>query len=1576
MADKPVILDADELWKEQRKQDKKNNPYTPLAKKFRDIDTPAMQRKAKEYELKAEAWMKQRELQRSGVPDEDIQSIGEFAWGATKGAFATGLDFLARGLYATAGAAEETLKWIAPEGTREHAAIAKIGQDMADAFSGKWGDPRLAGSLGGALTVGMYSAKQQFWDAPEEKRASLTDLSERVQASVHSGTLPLMVGKRVFNEVFSGLGPLEGEKEGFGDVLRSIGVKDSGEMSDILKAKFGDDHLTIPNPLAPGNIEIGYSDTGEQWYNFERHGVLDPYAVDVMTTPADVFLDPGTYLTMGSSGIVRALGRPLSKVGIKRLGVLMKEIEQADKLRLAAAVAREDAELLAKVEAEIARKGVRTRASEIILQEARRDSSLLRPRGEIRWMGQQIGSLGKTPTKATIPARIIQSEAVKNSVRRFSRALEDGMTAPAGSLQRNLVRETLEAVAARARKITDTIAPELTDIDDWLHVVAEANGTVVAATERVDNNLRGMGRLKRHQNDQMLDALEGQYANLPDGADARMRELAALNDEIGAVADELGQEIALGVDRTALHDISMLMETEGDRARAFHKRLRNRIKSADAEAEMEAVARASERNMDLVDELGIVNPEDLMAVPKDVTAKKVYRTEVFFKNKQKHLLRYTEKLAELFPELESNKLSKMIEDLLSGNLKNIRTSNPRLQGWVDEMLKLANDEPQKFAQRMQRLKNMEADRAHQLISLGDRGALITPMHRRDLVSLLEEMRAGDSSLPKLKPITNAKEHVFRRAQVAHNKRALEFITRRAWQMSKDDGFNRRLIERHLTSVGELEQLPGVNRAKVDDAIDGYVKTQLNELGQERIFMEDGVWYKRVKGGKGEPVRDDVWKAIEGLNKEETQLFFRQWLLGDGAFQNLPMHQADGLLSRRLYSAMNMIGEIDDWAPSQKALNWSEMTQEDKLLRRWADDALKMREALGKKGLSIDDMFPRTSVGSILRFNKDRIKPFRHIKRTSMRSKGEKGGIRTWKYDLAGSRTGEQIFLPESLHRQMERLVDAGLGNPEVGKLLRGWDIFQNFMKLGLTAVGGFPAFQLRNMYSNVAFGFTGAHVGLLNARSWNLARKWAWQNTDPSIAITPWGHRNAMRMRVMHDIVLQPEGYTGDLMDVARAVHKHYKNGRKQLQSLADNPKALRKEAQGIFDDLNQVVVTDDFGREFTQAEVLREIKTQGVDVNPRLLAELTGETERFHSKKWSEVPKDIRDKIVDKFLRSNAFFEQWSRQQLFLTGLKNGLGPAEAGRLARKWLLDYQALSPVEQRVMKRIFPFYTFYRKTVPLMVESMFTRYGPMSVQAKLITQHDAHDPEVSFGAEPGRRIVVRKDGKGYVMGGVDLPINSLKFLDILSGFIPSDDPAMKEARKEGWHQLATMIHPVIQGMIESGSDYEMFAMRSRDQKRLNALGKAMEKLGATQEGGWFVKKKNRKGQINYYFDKTMLVNLTNAAGISRLLANVDRIEESITEMSDGHFDRLFRWATGLNLIEPYKARGDLSQTHQITASDRNVERLVRFIRAMDDEARRRGMAYEYRRTVTMPPTRRGEYKEHPVPEETQIAIPDLD
>jgi hypothetical protein len=103
------------------------------------------------------------------------------------------------------------------------------------------------------------------------------------------------------------------------------------------------------------------------------------------------------------------------------------------------------------------------------------------------------------------------------------------------------------------------------------------------------------------------------------------------------------------------------------------------------------------------------------------------------------------------------------------------------------------------------------------------------------------------------------------------------------------------------------------------------------------------------------------------------------------------------------------------------------------------------------------------------------------------------------------------------------------------------------------------------------------------------------------------------------------------------------------------------------------------------------------------------------------------------------------------------------------KYLFDYTALTPVEQKVFRRIFPFYTYTRKAMPTLAESMFLHPSQFSkTQRFFLDNHEdgsyndmltpQYQQDIGYADLPGQG----STGQPSILGGQFLPTDVLNSL----------------------------------------------------------------------------------------------------------------------------------------------------------------------------------------------------------------------
>ncbi|HPV97940.1 MAG TPA: hypothetical protein PLZ78_08950 [Spirochaetota bacterium] len=83
---------------------------------------------------------------------------------------------------------------------------------------------------------------------------------------------------------------------------------------------------------------------------------------------------------------------------------------------------------------------------------------------------------------------------------------------------------------------------------------------------------------------------------------------------------------------------------------------------------------------------------------------------------------------------------------------------------------------------------------------------------------------------------------------------------------------------------------------------------------------------------------------------------------------------------------------------------------------------------------------------------------------------------------------------------------------------------------------------------------------------------------------------------------------------------------------------------------------------------------------------------------------------------------EENARLAHFINKVGKGLSPDAAALSVKKYLFDYGDLTQFEKQVMKRLFPFYTWTRKNLPLQVESILTQPQKYLPEQKMLMGRD--------------------------------------------------------------------------------------------------------------------------------------------------------------------------------------------------------------------------------------------------------------
>lgn len=219
-------------------------------------------------------------------------------------------------------------------------------------------------------------------------------------------------------------------------------------------------------------------------------------------------------------------------------------------------------------------------------------------------------------------------------------------------------------------------------------------------------------------------------------------------------------------------------------------------------------------------------------------------------------------------------------------------------------------------------------------------------------------------------------------------------------------------------------------------------------------------------------------------------------------------------------------------------------------------------------------------------------------------------------------------------------------------------------------------------------------------------------------------------------------------------------------------------------------------------AELEPSMVKKGV-VGNSLSDELAKEAFDVSSKNNSKLAKAFRGekKVSGKLLETFGVLpEEWSKVSMFLFKRdelmrKAGMSADEATDLAaghaKKHLIDYSDLTDFEKRVMKRVFPFYTFYRKNIPLQLENLLQDPKRFNVINKI---RNNISEDISEGE--------RKSLPRWISEGVPVKLDDNLYIT-LKDYMPQTG-----LTDIGASETLNMVNPIITTMWELGNNYNSF------------------------------------------------------------------------------------------------------------------------------------------------------------------------
>lgn len=204
----------------------------------------------------------------------------------------------------------------------------------------------------------------------------------------------------------------------------------------------------------------------------------------------------------------------------------------------------------------------------------------------------------------------------------------------------------------------------------------------------------------------------------------------------------------------------------------------------------------------------------------------------------------------------------------------------------------------------------------------------------------------------------------------------------------------------------------------------------------------------------------------------------------------------------------------------------------------------------------------------------------------------------------------------------------------------------------------------------------------------------------------------------------------------------NHKEAYQALQQFG-NPIELRKLRPLVTDNPSKVYHQDEIMelassfRVIDEGFMMKDFDASSYSQGTRVLP---GKLDPFNTKEF--LPYKIGSKVA-------TYSDNINRLVQFKALLKMGKTPYEASEIVRKYMFDYSDLTTFEKRVMKRIFPYYTYMRKNIPMMSKEFLDNPEKMQMIAKI---HNGIDGMTSDEDHIGEQ-----EKMGFAQDWLQMPFN---------------------------------------------------------------------------------------------------------------------------------------------------------------------------------------------------------------------------
>ena len=267
-----------------------------------------------------------------------------------------------------------------------------------------------------------------------------------------------------------------------------------------------------------------------------------------------------------------------------------------------------------------------------------------------------------------------------------------------------------------------------------------------------------------------------------------------------------------------------------------------------------------------------------------------------------------------------------------------------------------------------------------------------------------------------------------------------------------------------------------------------------------------------------------------------------------------------------------------------------------------------------------------------------------------------------------------------------------------------------------------------------------------------------------------------------------------------------------------------------------------------------------------------------------------------------NQHIEYINRAPMYIYLRKKGWSESAAAMQVKKMHFDYNDLSPFEQNVMKRVFPFYTFTRKMAGQTVEILAKHPGGMMRQTLRAGQYG--------NARPGT--------PDYIAEGLAIPMESetpgedryfsgfgMGHEDPLSFIAANKNRVFSSMLQKGTIEALSRMGPIPKTLLEWGTDETFFQKGPHGGRDLDDVEPLVARTLQNIEDEWFGGgKKTYKPSKKYKIGKFPEFVAANSGSVARILQMIRTLNDPRKSMAVS----LMNTMTGLRITDVSPAAKD--------------------------------------------------------------------